>query len=132
MIGLDTNILLSLVLNDDPQQVNRAKSPLGTLNESNTGFISVISIVELVWTLRRTFRFGRDEVATTVRTILNAREIVVEDEAIVGAAIDRMQADKVDLADCLIVARNQALGCTRTVTFDRRAAQSVPGMELLT
>lgn len=131
MIGLDTNILLRIVLNDDPPQVRRATRLLETLDERNYGFVNIISMVELVWTLRRTFRFGRGDVIATIQTLLNSRDIIIEDEAIVAEAVDRMQNSKADFADCLIVARNHALGCTRTVTFDRKAAAAIPGMEAL-
>ena len=129
MIGLDTNVLVRYAVQDDPEQSARATQLMESLDEDNQGFISVVALVELHWVLRRTYKVGRETAAGTVRMLLDARELALQEPDAVRRALTRT-GDDVDFPDALISEFDHAAGCDYTVTFDRRAAR-LPGMRLV-
>lgn len=120
MIGIDTNVLMRFVLQDDAQQSKQAKAFFFQLSESNKGFLSVTTIVESVWVLESTYKLTRTQVGEFLRWLLNARELVLEQPMCVGEAI-RLYATGADFADALIASAGRAAGCKTTVSFDRGA-----------
>lgn len=129
MIGLDTNVLVRYAVQDDAEQSARATQLMESLDEDTQGFISVVALVELHWVLRRTYKVGRETAAGTVRKLLDARELALQEPDAVRRALTRT-GDDVDFPDALISEFDDAAGCDYTVTFDRRAAR-LPGMRLV-
>lgn len=129
MIGLDTNVLVRYAVQDDAEQSARATQLMESLDEDNKGFISVVALVELHWVLRRTYKVSRETAAGTVRKLLDARELALQEPDAVRRALTRTRND-VDFPDALISEFDDAAGCDYTVTFDRRAAR-LPGMRLV-
>ena len=126
MIGLDTNVLVRYLAQDDPQQSARASGLIEReLNERNPGFVGLIVLVETCWVLKRLYGASHEELRGTVRILLESRQLVVEARASVMRALGVAG----DLADALIVECALEAGCERTVTFDRKASRS--GMTLL-
>lgn len=129
MIGLDTNVLVRYLVQDDPEQSALASAVIEDLDESRRGFISLVVLVELHWVLRRAYGIGADEVLAVVDRLLRARELLVQDADLVRRAWRRARAGG-DLPDALVAELGTAAGCEVTVTFDQQAARS-PGMRLL-
>jgi predicted nucleic-acid-binding protein len=120
MIGLDTNILLRLWLNDDPAQNKRIDtllaehgSPAGSL------MVSDVVLAEAVWTLRSAFAQDKSAQLMAVRSLLNEAAFAFEDREAVAQAVDMFEASSCGFSDCLIVAKHARKGCTFTATFDR-------------
>ncbi|HEY5225045.1 MAG TPA: type II toxin-antitoxin system VapC family toxin [Microbacteriaceae bacterium] len=130
MIGIDTNVLVRHATQDDPQQSAVASRFLTHLDEKNPGFVSLVTVVETVWVLRRAYRASTDIVNQFINGLLNAREINVQDPDIVRRATRMMNADGADFADAVIGLLGTAEGCAYTATFDRRAGRLL-GMRLL-
>ncbi|MDP3898735.1 MAG: type II toxin-antitoxin system VapC family toxin [Mesorhizobium sp.] len=130
MKALDTNVLLRLVLRDDENQFAKASSFLKSRTQNDPAYVSLIVLVEFVWTLRQRYRYERNEIRSVVASLLDVREIAFEDEDDLSAIV--ADADRGDLADHLIAYVARRGGCTSTVTFDKRAAKAVPSMEFLT
>jgi predicted nucleic-acid-binding protein len=130
MIGLDTNILVRYLAQDDPVQ-----SPMATdiielrLTEENPGFISVVAIVETVWVLDRAYGLADDEIAVALERMLQANTLMVENEQEVFAATMALKEGVGSFADALIGALGARAGCARTLTFDKTALR-LPGFEL--
>ena len=130
MIGLDTNILVRYLAQDDPVQ-----SPLATdiiefrLSEANPGFISIVALVETVWVLDRAYGLADDKIAAALERILQVDTLVVENEQEVFTATMALKKGSGSFADALIGALGARAGCARTLTFDR-AALRLPGFEL--
>ena len=130
MIGLDTNILVRYLAQDDP-----AQSPVATeiiesrITEENPGFISVVAMVETVWVLDRAYGLTASEIAAALERILQADTLVVESEQEVFTATMALQEGRGSFADALIGALGAKAGCARTLTFDK-AALRLPGFEL--
>ena len=130
MIGLDTNILVRYLAQDDPIQ-----SPLATdviefrLTGENPGFISVVAMVETVWVLDRAYGLADDEIAAAIERILQANTLVVQDEQEVFMAMIALKEGSGSFADALIGALGAKAGCSSTLTSDKTALR-LPGFQL--
>lgn len=130
-IGIDTNVLLRMVLNDDAEQRARALAFGNRLSEEEPGFVSLIVLVEFSWSLLSRYGMPKEQVQAAIQRLLKVKTLAFEDFDAIVVALERSNSPQVDFADALIAEHNRNLGCSRTVTFDQRAAKSVVGMELL-
>lgn len=127
MIGLDTNVLVRFLVNDDPIQFQRAKRLLR--RESAAGepvMVSLLVLLETEWVLRSRYGLGKREIALAMSGLLDSRDLRIEDESVVEEALYHWEDSGAEFADCLIGARHRALGCSGTATFDSKAAK-IPG-----
>ena len=131
MIGLDTNILVRYVMQDDPKQSAKATRLIESLTPEAAGFVSVIALIELVWVLTSCYDLKREQIAQALEALLRAKELVLDRAEQVGQALRVFRTRSADFADCLIERTAHAAGCDRTMTFDRPAANSA-GMILVT
>jgi predicted nucleic-acid-binding protein len=129
VIGLDTNIVVRYLTQDDPEQATAAVQVLDSLRPDSPGFLSLIVIVEVVWVLEGGYRFKKREIEQVLETLLRSRELVVERAEIVWQALRQFRISRSDFADCLIERSGHAADCEYTVTFDKDAAAA--GMQLL-
>ncbi len=132
MIGLDTNIILRAVLNDDATQSTLAQSFMKGLDEQQKGYISLAVSLELYWVLERRYKLSRQKIGETFGNLLKVRWLEFESFDALVRALDRYKSNNIDLSDALIAEHNLSKGCRRTVTFDEKAARHIPSMELLT
>lgn len=130
MIGLDTNVLVRFLVQDDPDQARAASTVIGNLTEAEPGFVCREVLVELVWVLERAYRLPRSDIAQALEGLLEARELVIETADRVAVAADRYRKGGAGFADQMVTLAGQGAGCRETVTFDRKAA-SLPGMRAL-
>lgn len=131
MIGIDTNILLRLLLVEDVEQHRRAKAYiLEHCGRDQPGYISVIVLCELMWTLHRSYRFDRNKQAQVVQALLDVENMVVEDHDVVRMALIDFRRSSLGFADCLMGRRNARAGCQHTITFDEKASR-LESFELL-
>ena len=130
MIGLDTNVLVRFLVQDDAEQARAAQDLIATFSEAEPGFVCREVQVELVWVLERAYNLPREEIARTLDGLLEARELVIETADRVAIAADRYRKGGPGFADQMIALAGQGAGCRMTATFDRKAA-SLPGMQLL-
>ncbi len=129
MIGLDTNVMVRYLVQDDPDQSAVASALIDELTDTNPGYLSLVTVVELYWVLRRAYRIGAGRCAELLEGLLDARELRVDRDAIVRAALT-VSRGGFDFADAVIVELGRAAGCDHTVTFDQRAARD-GAMQLL-
>lgn len=130
MIGLDTNVLVRYIAQDDPTQSPRAERFIERECTANhPGFVSLVTLIEMVWVSETCYGTTRDEVAALLRRLLGTRQLLVQEAEIVWKALRNFEATKADFADCLVERLANAAGCAETVTFDKAAAKA--GMRLL-
>lgn len=124
MIGLDTNVLVRYVAQDDVKQSAKASQLIESLTSASPGFITMISIVELVWVLQSCYDSAKSEIIVVLETLLRTRELTVENTEIVWQALRQYAQANADFADCLIERSANAAGCEYVVTFDAKAAKT--------
>lgn len=131
MIGIDTNVLLRLLVRDHEAQLRAAERFVALhCSADNPGYISQIALIEAAWSLKGFYGYDRAQIAAAMRGLLNVSELEVESAEDVHAALKDYESSGAGFADCLMARLNVASGCERTVTFDRKAAK-LPGFELL-
>lgn len=130
MIGLDTNVVVRYIAQDDLAQSAKATQLIESLSTENPGFITLVSIAELVWVMQGCYKATKDECVAILQTLLQTREIVLENAEIIVMATQHYSTSSADFADCLIERSANYAKCTCTMTFDSNAAKTA-GMLLL-
>lgn len=124
MIGLDTNVLVRYLTQDDVEQAALA---VGLIEKQCTReqpcFINHIVLCEIVWVLGRAYGYPRDSIANVLERILRTAQFQIEDLPVAWTALRAYRQEKADFADGLIGSLNRQLGCEYTVTLDQRAAR---------
>jgi predicted nucleic-acid-binding protein len=126
MIGLDTNILIRYLTDDDPIQSPKAAEIFDRLTVANPGFVSIVAMVEVAWVLERSYDLNRVMLAEAIERMLQADSLAIECEQEVLTAMVLLKDGRGTFADALIGALGLRAGCRHTVTFDRQA-QRLPG-----
>jgi predicted nucleic-acid-binding protein len=130
MIGLDTNVLVRYLAQDEPVQSRRATEIIERrLTDRNPGFVSVVAMTETVWVLDRAYGLSDKEIVAAIERMLQADVLVVESEQEVFAAMAALDEGRGSFADALIGALGAKAGCSATLTFDRGALR-LPEFEL--
>ena len=115
MTGLDTNVILRYLLQDDPKQTRRANQIVDRqLSEQNPGFISLVTILEIVWVLRSLLKQNPSQIATHIEHLLAAESFEVQNEQQVFEAAFALKRGTGEFEDALIGALNAWAGCSRT------------------
>jgi predicted nucleic-acid-binding protein len=131
MIGLDTNVIVRYLAQDDPVQSAKATEVIEQrLTTLDPGFISVVAMAETVWVLERAYGLADGEIAAVIEHTLQADVLVVESEQEVFIAMIALKEGHGSFTDALIGALDAKAGCSATVTFDQKALR-LPGFELL-
>lgn len=128
MIGLDTNVLARFLLSDDAKQSAAARREIVQARQrGETMMICAPAFLELEWVLRS--RPGSDKalVITALRLLLEAKGLLIDDEASVEEAVHVYETANVDFAECLFYAIYQRRGCSAMMSFDKGAQKHLPG-----
>ena len=123
MIGVDSNVLLRAVTNDDRNQSPIARRLIAGLNEAAPGYVNTVVLCEFAWTLDRHHGYARSAIAVAIERLMESRAFVVADRDAVSRALVRCIDDELDFPDALLCELNLGAGCRTTVTFDRKAAR---------
>lgn len=131
MIGLDTNVMLRYLLQDDPRQTRRANQVIERqLSPENRGFISLVTVLEIVWVLRSLLKQSPLEISSHIEGLLTADTLEVQNEQQVYEAAFALKRGTGEFEDALIGSLNAWAGCNSTLTFDKRASR-LPYFQLL-
>lgn len=124
MIGLDTNVLVRYIVQDDPAQSKLATKFIEQQCTSESpGRVNIVVLCELTWVLTRGYGYDRPTVARVLRGILTSPELCVAEGEGVWQALKIYEQGAADFADCLIGILNRHVGASATVTFERKAAK---------
>ena len=130
MTGLDTNVLVRYIMQDDPAQCRKASLLIESLTAQNPAFISMIVVIELYWVLTESYDLRKDQAADAIDALLQFQEIQVERAEQVRQALRLHRIKSSDFADCLILQISKNAGCESVATFDLKAAKNI-GMTLI-
>jgi len=125
MIGLDTNVLVRYLVQDDPVQAQTAAAFIEEALASETPlYVNTIVLCETLWVLRSAYGHSEAMLRTVVDKLLHAHDTILEDETVLHQVLQTSERTGVPVVDVLIGKRNQAAGCEATVTFDAKTAAS--------
>ena len=131
MIGLDTNVLVRYLAQDEKAQSALASRLIEReLTPEAPGFVSLIALAETVWVLESCYGCSRVDVAAVIERLLRVRQLKIQDAETAWRALRLFVSGKADFSDCLIERLGHAHNCIHTVTFDKTAAKFA-GMKLL-
>jgi predicted nucleic-acid-binding protein len=130
MIGLDTNVLVRYIMQDDPKNSPKATKLIESLDADHPGYITMVSVVELYWVLTTCYELTGQQAAQALETILRTKQFLVERADQVMRALRVFGKGTADFADCLIERSAAGAGCTQTMTFDVGASKHA-GMSLI-
>lgn len=131
MIGLDTNVVVRYLTQDDAKQAAAASRLFErTLSADNPGYVGLITLCEIAWVLAECYDADQGRIRSVIEGLLGSKQILVEDADLVWKALRSWEDSAADFSDALIGQTLTARGCEKIVTFDKSAAK-LPGFELL-
>ena len=132
MIGLDTNVLLRYLTQDDPTHSPRATEIIERrLTQQEPGFVSLVSVLEVVWVLKSLFKRSRLQIANDIEMLLAADTLEIQNEQEVYTALVALRNGLGTFEDALIGSLGAWRGCSATLTFDEDAAKRLHGFRLV-
>ena len=122
MRAADTNVLLGIIVRDDPRQVETAESFI-----EQGAWVSILALAETVWNLGSNYDQGVDAIVRAVNMLLSHERLVLQDADVVEAALDLFRSrPSLGFSDCLMLEMARKAGHLPLGTFDRRLAR-IPG-----
>jgi len=120
MAAVDTNVLVRLLVADDPAQTRRA---LAYLEARRTLWVSTVVLVETVWVLTAVYGWSKAQILAMLETASNSRDFTLQSVETVRAAIAAYASSKADFSDCLALELARSEGHLPFATFDKAAAR---------
>jgi predicted nucleic-acid-binding protein len=131
VIGLDTNVIVRYVAQDDPRQAAAATRLMEkTLSAEEPGFVSLVTMCEVAWVLAECYGADRSRIRAVLQGLLETRQILVESAELAWRALRTWQGSSADFSDALIGEVATAAGASKVLTFDKAAAK-LPSFALL-
>jgi predicted nucleic-acid-binding protein len=113
MLAIDTNVIVSYLAGDHPEQAPRARAVI----DGAPVFVPVTVVLETEWVLRSAYGYDPADVVHALRAFGGLPTVSIEDADAVAAALD-LATLGMDFADALHLGRTGH--CDGFVTFDRR------------
>lgn len=129
MVGLDTNVILRVLLDDDPVQAALARQVFLELSPQRPGFITSVTLAEVYGNLSRRQGLTRADCLAVVRRLVETEALEFDDGEGVVRALELAEAGA-DFPDALIHGIYEQFSIAEAVTFDRKAS-SYLGWHLL-
>ena len=131
MAGLDTNVLVRWIVDDDPRQVARVQRLFQDAHEQGFPlFVPSTVMLELEWVLRSRYEFDKATILGAFNALLETQELEFQDEPALERALSFYRHNPADFADCLHAGQCGSAHRAPMITFDGTAAR-LPGVELL-
>ncbi|KYF89051.1 hypothetical protein BE20_02475 [Sorangium cellulosum] len=129
MFAADTNVIVRVLVGDDPRQQKAALARLRKIRaDGGSVVVSAVVLAETAWVLSSAYAYNRSQIAEALRGVLNTPPFFVPQRGEALAALESYAKGSADFADYLIWSLAQAEGSTTLLTFDRRLLQH-PGCE---
>jgi len=124
MIGIDTNILVRFITQDNSRLYQKAHHLLfSRCSRSRPGYINLVVLCELIWVLKTGYNLNRTTIEKVVVQLLSTEQLELENDNLIVAALGDFRSSKADLADCIIGRINSSAGCEETLTLDKSASK---------
>ena len=134
MIGIDSSVVIQYIAKYDERYsqdlAKKAETFVDSLSAECPGFITLISLVEMVRTLQGGYLVNKGQVIEFIETLLRSKEVIVENAEVAWQAVRAFSTSDADFAACLNERIAYAAGCRYTVSIDFKAAKN-PGIRSL-
>jgi predicted nucleic-acid-binding protein len=130
MIGVDTNVVIRLLVADDERQADAAARYLKAHCSEDPALLSDMVLVECAWVLEDVYEYSRAQIGEAMDGLLSTAQLRAANALEVGVALQRFREGSAGFADCLLGVNNVGAGCEYTATFDRKASK-LPEFRLL-
>jgi len=125
MIGIDTNVLVRYLTQDDAIQSAQANKLIDSiLTTDNCALISKIVLCELAWVLSNAYAYSREQISNVIQQILITQEFNIEDFDTAVKALQYYRKGNAGYADYVLAQTHHAMGAEYTVTFDKKALKN--------
>lgn len=126
MIGLDTNVVIRYLVQDDIIQSKKATKFIETYcTKEHPGYINCIVLCEIFWVLNTSYKYSFEEISVVIKYLLECPQIEIESIDSVWIAFNYYKKYRVDFSDALIAEINKSKSCHKTVTFDKGTAKLI-------
>jgi predicted nucleic-acid-binding protein len=126
MRAVDTNVLVRLVIGDDPEQVRVAER-----FAASGAWASHLALAEAAWVLDSVYARTAEQIATALDTLLNHKDLTLQDPDVVAAALQQFrERPALGFSDCLVLEIARKAGHLPLGTFDRNLGK-LAGVERL-
>ncbi len=129
MIGIDTNILLRAITQDDAAYSKRATEFLKTCTPSQQGLINPVVLAECMWTLKRRYKAKSEDIVLVLCKILENDGLHVMHRKCVEEATAMEEKCAGSFTDAFIAALNREEGCATTASFDKEIRDGISFVE---
>lgn len=127
MLGIDTNVLVRFLVQDDEAQFDKARKLIKREVAAGSGaFMNQLVLLETEWVLRSRYSLPKNLIIEAISGLLEASDVRFEDEPAIEEALFIWKKSAADFADCLVGVKNRRLGCRATASFDVKASK-LPG-----
>lgn len=116
MIALDTNVVVRLLVRDDPEQTERAAAMV----RDHPLLVTATVLLETEWVLRSRYRVPRPAIAQALRRLVDLEQLTLDHPTVVARALAWFEAG-LDFADALHLAASHA--AHDFATFDQALAR---------
>jgi predicted nucleic-acid-binding protein len=124
MRAADTNLLVRIIVRDDPDQTIAAKAFV-----EKGVWVSHLALAETTWVLSRTYSFSSSEIVAVIELFLAHANVTLQDPDVVSAALEHFRnKPALGFSDCLMLEIARKAGHLPLGTFDRKLAR-LPGAE---
>jgi predicted nucleic-acid-binding protein len=119
MRAVDTNVVVRLVVRDDPAQVEAAEEFI-----SSGAWLSHLVLAEASWVLNAVYGLNPDQIARALDMLLTHKHFTVQDADLVACALDQFRKrPSLGFSDCLVLEIARKPGYLPLGTFDRDLAK---------
>lgn len=124
MIGVDMNVLIRYIVQDDLSQCTLVNQYFKHIAETGEKvFVGTIVLCELCWVLESVYDYSSEAVARLIEKMIRSPSFVIENAENVWESLPHYSESRLDLADLLIGKINRRSGCEYTITFDKKASK---------
>ena len=127
MLGINTNVLVRLLVRDDEAQFEKARKLIKReISAGRRVYVNHLVLMETEWVLRSRYAVTKKQIIEAISGLLDANDVQFENEPDIEETLFVWKDTIADFADCLIGVKNRRAGCRATASFDVKASK-LPG-----
>ena len=120
MIGVDTNVLVRYMAQDDPEQCKAVNGLFEQASARNKVFVSVAVVVECLWVLNGRYRITDEQAHGFIRFLHSSKKVSLERPDVFSKVLAHKGTKAKDMDGLILAYTALDAGCSEFFTFDRR------------